>query len=624
MLLGACAGGMGADNFVFPFRSDANSVDLSGQWIWTPVACLPGETLCNQELQAFQQQHKGATLLLPDNLHRYAPWFIGQSSVRREFSLPQALEGDQNLRILIGGVGSLDSVWINGVEVGSSGYDASTTAESEFLSAWSKVRFYSVHRSILRKINEIEIRFTAIDVKAGVHRGPVLIGTEKELQLQHWLYVLFFESIFQAETILAFFIFFFFVSNFLSKPVEPGFGYMGAAFAAYAVHSLYFISLPIGLDYLLFLKVQWVARILSQQWIILSMLCLIQICSPWLKKTVHGLAAILILVVFTPREFTLYLQFAAWTQAFFQLEILIFLALIPILYRRQAEPIMMRKVLFMNFIINIAYSADLLLRLNLLNTPWLYHYMALFNMLQFLGMHSHKLYAYQAEARIIKHQLLHDRLRFSMELHDVLGAHLSEIIVHSHTGDSRTDGQKAALQLAMIQQLAGRSLRFVRDLASFLKWEDQNAQPLARYIQAHLERLRNTGRYAINYQLDEFDEPLSFANLQLQRVYSEWMANVLRHSRPGQVRVRLRVTRQTITLWITDDGAGFSWRGQAEGSGLAHIADRMKSLHGRARSLRTATGGCFYCRVPLASAPSRSRASFKPGTGGLAGNSPIS
>ncbi|MCB1321345.1 MAG: hypothetical protein KDK34_13890, partial [Leptospiraceae bacterium] len=368
-------------------------LDLSGTWKFTPIRCLPSETECSRQLAELPASERTFQIDLPDNLRRRFPWFTGEGRFTRDFNLPVNTTSEGQMQLLIGGIGSLDRVFINGEEVGDSGYSLATNTDARFHSTWSKVRYYSVHHSILQERNRIEIHFVALDVKAGVHRGPIVLGTADELYSRYWWSAFLFEYIYQAETILAFFIFFFFLIYTLAPPVERGFRYMTAAFAAYAIHSLYFIPLPIALDYLLFLKLQWVARILSQQWIIISMLLLVRLSNRRIEHFVHVIAGVLILVTFTAPSYSRYFSIATWIQLAFQLEILYFLGVYLLQHRERGDRSMIKVVLTVNLIVTLAYISDLLLRLYVFNTPWVYHYMALLNMLQFLGLYSYKMYA---------------------------------------------------------------------------------------------------------------------------------------------------------------------------------------------------------------------------------------
>jgi signal transduction histidine kinase len=63
-------------------------------------------------------------------------------------------------------------------------------------------------------------------------------------------------------------------------------------------------------------------------------------------------------------------------------------------------------------------------------------------------------------------------------------------------------------------------------------------------------------------------------------VVSEALANVLKHSGAARGTVGVGYANGGLELEVSDDGAGFD-AGEAEGSGLAGMSDRVEALGGR-------------------------------------------
>lgn len=206
----------------------------------------------------------------------------------------------------------------------------------------------------------------------------------------------------------------------------------------------------------------------------------------------------------------------------------------------------------------------------------------------------------RAEADAARLKLTHDRMELSRELHDVLGSDLGEIVIHaeSHAADGRDAAGSNAVAF-----LARRSLAHLRDIVRLLKVNADEIEPLHVYMQQYVDRLRLTGRFRVDARLESVALP-DYLNLQAQRIFLEWMANVVRHARAGEITTALRRRRGRLALYVIDDGVEFNWNGERTGSGLAHIADRARGLHARVRCRRIRGRNCFVCRMPLpASAP---------------------
>lgn len=201
----------------------------------------------------------------------------------------------------------------------------------------------------------------------------------------------------------------------------------------------------------------------------------------------------------------------------------------------------------------------------------------------------------RAEADAARLKLAHDRMELSRELHDVLGSDLGEIVIHA---ESRAAAGREPDASNVVAFLARRSLAHLRDIVRLLKINADEIEPLHVYMQQYIDRLRLTGRFRVDARLDPVVLP-AYMNLQAQRIFLEWMANVVRHARAGDITSVLRQRQARLALYVIDDGVAFSWNGERTGSGLAHIADRVRALHARVRCRRIGGRNCFVCRIPL-------------------------
>ena len=155
--------------------ADPATIDLADDdWELTLLECLPGETQCAENLRRLTQSDRDPTgrtyqVSVPENLHQRFAWFHGRAVLRKNFPttnatavLPDAgLPAIPDPAVLIGGIGSVDTLRLNGVPVGSTGA-AADPGDNRFASAWNTVRFYRLPSNLLRPntdVNTIEIEF---------------------------------------------------------------------------------------------------------------------------------------------------------------------------------------------------------------------------------------------------------------------------------------------------------------------------------------------------------------------------------------------------------------------------------------------------------------------------------
>ncbi len=184
-----------------------------------------------------------------------------------------------------------------------------------------------------------------------------------------------------------------------------------------------------------------------------------------------------------------------------------------------------------------------------------------------------------------------ERLRFSQDVHDVMGRRLSTIAVQAELaatlaarGDSR-----ATEQVLEIRATAHEALREARELARGYRPLD-----LPTEVDGAVSLLASAG---ISADADVDDVPPQRHEL-VARVIREAVTNVLRHSRASIVDM----TYDADELVVSNDGVVFDQPAAGDGSGLTTLADQLAD-HG-ARVASGVEGDRFVVRVDFAPAVS--------------------
>ena len=178
-----------------------------------------------------------------------------------------------------------------------------------------------------------------------------------------------------------------------------------------------------------------------------------------------------------------------------------------------------------------------------------------------------------------------ERLRFSRDVHDVLGRRLSTIAVQAELAATlaRRGDERTAEKILEVRATAHDALREARQLARGYRPLD-----LGQELDGAVSLLRSAGIGcdAVLGDLPEaWHEPAA-------RVVREAVTNVLRHSTATHVRIRC----DAHGVEVTDDG-GPARTATADGSGLRTLADDLAPLGARLGSGPTGTG--FEVRLRL-------------------------
>ena len=177
-----------------------------------------------------------------------------------------------------------------------------------------------------------------------------------------------------------------------------------------------------------------------------------------------------------------------------------------------------------------------------------------------------------------------ERLRFSRDLHDLLGHTLSLIVVKSEAARRLAPrSMDAALaQITDIESVGRQALTEIREAVTGYR-----DAALAAELDRARELLDAAGVEAVVRQSGPPLGPRSEALLGW--VVREAATNVVRHARAGRCEIEVAATSEQTRLTITDDGRGVG--STTPGSGLKGLAERITAAGGALESGPEPRGG---------------------------------
>src|SRR5690554_5394512 len=208
----------------------------------------------------------------------------------------------------------------------------------------------------------------------------------------------------------------------------------------------------------------------------------------------------------------------------------------------------------------------------------------------------HHLVAVSTQLRRTRQQLAlaavdRERVRFSRDLHDLLGHTLSVIVVKAEAVRrlAETDPATAAEHARDIEEIGRRALSEVREAAggyrnASLSGELDRARRALETAQVDVTIEWETGR------LDDGTEEL------LCWIVREGATNVVRHARAHRCSISVTEDEGRVTVEITDDGSAHA--PIQEGAGLVGLRDRVTDAGGTLIAERTSAGFRLTARIP--------------------------
>ncbi len=583
------------------------------------LSCFKEDNQCTSRYN----NQKTQQVQLPQDLHRIAPRFYGKAEFTKDFFIDSS-ESMNDTLMVVGGIGSADKVYLNGSLIGSQGYYQNK--DSRFsMSAFNAIRAYRIPAGILQSgKNAVRIVVWSFDIKAGIHRGPILIGPSSDLMLKVYTLQFLHEFIFLSIPFLLLVVLGVFFSTMKYWHPNEGYIFLVIAFIGYFFHSLYYIPIPWYGNYLTFLQIQWIGRILSKFGTLLYFYRHFGLRNNHVTLWAIVFFSIEILFILQAQNFTDLTATILWQQWSF----LLVLWLPLFWYKRISAPDHKRAwriYIIIAIPVSVTYINDAFVISQAIAMPWLYHYMAMGNIINFLYHTIYHFYVWRnKEKQMAQKELWEQKLTLAHELHDMVGSQLSQMVVAAR---NIPNGQ-------FIGQMSQDALDKVRDFSHILKKNEQ-WEPLPVIIYKIAQKLANLGRFEIfvnkqpiasfrlsptsslpdadkskktkssQMELKEWTQKSinHYTCVQVERILSEWNSNIIRHTQATKIHfyfhAKNKPKNRIIRIAVFNNNSFFRWSDKAADGGLAGIYQRSQQIRGKVYSRPTKRGTLFILNIQL-------------------------
>lgn len=196
---------------------------------------------------------------------------------------------------------------------------------------------------------------------------------------------------------------------------------------------------------------------------------------------------------------------------------------------------------------------------------------------------------------LARHAVAEERLRFSRDLHDLLGHTLSVVVVKSEAARrlAPRDIDAALAQVADIEAVGRQALTEIREAVTGYREGS---------LSTELDRARSALTAAgVEAVVVETGPPLPpQTEALLGWVVREGVTNVVRHSGAASCRIALASGGGQVRLEITDDGQGVGSEPVTSGSGLKGLTERLAAAGGSLRAgAASRTGFRVVAELPV-------------------------
>lgn len=192
------------------------------------------------------------------------------------------------------------------------------------------------------------------------------------------------------------------------------------------------------------------------------------------------------------------------------------------------------------------------------------------------------------ERQRAEHQRLmeQERARIAHDLHDELGADITEIGMLATRAQGDTGGEEGRRCLSQMVDKSRQMVTKLEEIVWAMSPEHDSLRALVSYFSYFADRF--LGLANIKLTVDTSPDAASLVvearvRHQLFLVFKEVLANVVRHSGASEVRFVVRVENRALSVVIADNGCGLRSPDPTAGGqeGLANMRRRMQKLNGQ-------------------------------------------
>jgi len=197
----------------------------------------------------------------------------------------------------------------------------------------------------------------------------------------------------------------------------------------------------------------------------------------------------------------------------------------------------------------------------------------------------------EALARLAQqHAIEQDRSRIAKDIHDDIGAGLTQITLLSELG--RRDPEHAGAQLERISDAARDMTRAMDEIVWAIDPQRDTLASLIDYISAYAEDFLRTA--GVRCRMD-FPAALPAMPIAAELRYHLFLAlketlnNIVKHAKATEVRLQLKLDSHGFSLAVQDNGQGFQTNGKTaasaerhhSGLGLSNLRKRLEAIGGQ-------------------------------------------
>lgn len=173
-----------------------------------------------------------------------------------------------------------------------------------------------------------------------------------------------------------------------------------------------------------------------------------------------------------------------------------------------------------------------------------------------------------------------ERQRISREMHDDIGAGLTQIVLMSESVKNKSV-KKDTRELDEITGISRQLVSSMSEIIWSLNPENKTLEQFCAYLREMLHRQLEYSGIAYKIILPENGDQVVMTGQQRRNILlliKEMVNNAIKHSKAKNIAVKADVVNNGISFCVQDDGTGFDTEKNHQGNGLKNTQSRIKEL----------------------------------------------
>lgn len=177
-----------------------------------------------------------------------------------------------------------------------------------------------------------------------------------------------------------------------------------------------------------------------------------------------------------------------------------------------------------------------------------------------------------------------ERLRIARDIHDDLGARVTQISLFSAMAqNSPSLSERSRADFDHISQMAREMVSALYETVWAVNPENDNLEALGNYLCQLINQLCDQAQLRCRLHVPPLASDVQLASQirhDLILAVKEATHNVIKHAKASELSFHLSFSDNVLTISIHDNGAGFDPAAKKEGHGLVNIERRLENLGG--------------------------------------------